>query len=147
MEQSAYGTRQLLRCGLSVSRLPLYRRLLPSHVLPKCKETEQGMLHAGRLHRHSHRGSNGRPQANLRVHDLQLCNASHRPDHQLGSKDPVHVSWHHSCAHRLSGPQWCSRRRGRSALAVLCCVVQPCTWFEGMFFTCPICDARHSWVS
>ncbi len=32
-----------------------------------------------------------RPQADRRVHDLQLRHAGDRPDHQLGGQDPLHV--------------------------------------------------------
>ena len=67
----------------------------------------------------------------LRIHDLQLCNASHRSDHQLSSKDSVHVSRNHLCSHCLPRSQWCSCWRGCPALAVLCSLVQPCAWPEG----------------
>lgn len=86
---------------------------------------------AGRLYRNSCWGGNGRASASLRVHDIQLCYASHRPDHQLGRKDTVHVGGNHFCPYRISGAQWRSSRRCCPALTMLCCLVQFSSRSEG----------------
>jgi hypothetical protein len=49
------------------------------------------------------RGCDGRPAARLRVHDLQLRDASHRPDHQLGGEDFLHVGGYGQRADRVQG--------------------------------------------
>lgn len=66
----------------------------------------------------------GWPEAHLRVHDLQLLHASHRPGHQLCGQDALHVSGAAGGAHRLPGAQRSLGRRRRAALAVLRCLVR-----------------------
>ncbi len=47
--------------------------------------------HRARLRRPGRRRGHGRPEADRRVHDLQLRHAGDRPDHQLGRQDALHV--------------------------------------------------------
>ena len=47
--------------------------------------------HRAGLRRHRRRRGDGRPEADRRVHDLELRHAGDRPDHQLGRQDALHV--------------------------------------------------------
>ena len=47
--------------------------------------------HRARLRRPRRRRGDGGPEADRRVHDLQLRHAGDRPDHQFGGQDPLHV--------------------------------------------------------
>ena len=47
--------------------------------------------HRARLCRHRRRCGDGGPEADRRVHDLQLRHAGDRPDHQLRGQDALHV--------------------------------------------------------
>ncbi|KAI3477444.1 hypothetical protein L1887_60841 [Cichorium endivia] len=60
-----------------------------------------------------------RPAPHLRIHDVQLCHAGHRPGHQLGRKDLLHVRRQRAVPDRLPRSQRCRRRCGCAALAGL----------------------------
>lgn len=62
----------------------------------------------------------------LRVHDLQLCNAGHRSDSQLCWKNLLHVWRKRPMSRRFPWSQWCRLRCRRTTLTGLCCMV----WFN-----------------
>ena len=64
--------------------------------------------HRARLRGRRRRRGDGRPEADRRVHDLQLRHAGDRPDRQLGRQDALHVGRPDGRADRVSRPQ----RRG-----------------------------------
>ena len=66
----------------------------------------------------------GGPEADRRVHDLQLRHAGDRPDHQLGRQDALHVGRPDGLPDRLPRPQRRGRARGRPAQPVLCELVR-----------------------
>ena len=81
--------------------------------------------HRARLRRPRRRRGVRRPEADRRVHDLQLRHAGDRPDHQFGGQDALHVGRPDELPDRVPRPQ---RRRGagrRPAFAVLCELVRP----------------------
>ena len=61
------------------------------------------------LCRARHRRGDGRPQADRRVHDLQLRDAGDRPHHQFGGQDQLHVGRPDALPDRVPRTQ---RRRG-----------------------------------
>ena len=69
--------------------------------------------HRARLCRHRRRCGDVGPEADRRVHDLQLRDAGDRPDHQLRGQDAVHVRRPDGLLDRVPWAQWrrVSRRR------------------------------------
>ena len=72
-----------------------------------------------------------RTQAYRRIHDLQLRDAGHRPHHQLGGQDALHVRRPDGVPHRIP---WAERRCGprwRAAQPGVLRVVCPCARPQG----------------
>ena len=69
--------------------------------------------HRARLCRRRRRRGDGRPEADRRVHDLQLRHAGDRPDHQLRRQDALHVRRPDGLLDRVPRPErrGCARRR------------------------------------
>ena len=67
--------------------------------------------HRARLCRHRRRRGDVGPEADRRVHDLQLRHAGDRPDHQLRGQDALHVGRPDGLLDRVPRPE----RRGRPA--------------------------------
>ena len=65
--------------------------------------------HRARLRRPRRRRGLHRPEADRRVHDLQLRHAGDRPDHQFGRQDALHVGRPDGLPDRVPRPE---RRRG-----------------------------------
>ena len=87
--------------------------------------------HRARLRRPRRRRGVGGPEADRRVHDLQLRHAGDGPDHQLGRQDALHVGRPDELPDRVPRPQRRRRARRRPALAVLRELVRPCPGPEG----------------
>ena len=71
--------------------------------------------HRARLCRHRRRRGAGRPEADRRVHDLQLRHAGDRPDHQFGGQDALHVGRPDGLLDRVPRPERRGRARRRPA--------------------------------
>ena len=67
--------------------------------------------HRARLCRRRRRRGDGRPEADRRVHDLQLRHAGDRPDHQFRGQDALHVGRPDGLLDRV--PRAERRRRAR----------------------------------
>ena len=79
--------------------------------------------HRARLYRPRRRRRACRPQADRRVHDLQLRHAGDRPDHQLRGQDALHVGRPARLLDRVPRPQRAGRARRRPAQPGLHAVV------------------------
>ena len=75
--------------------------------------------HRAGLCRRRRRRGHGRPEADRRVHDLELRHAGDRPDHQLGRQDALHVRRPDRLPDRVPRPQRRGRPRRRPAQPVL----------------------------
>merc|ERR1712106_515643 len=64
-----------------------------------------------------------RHEANLRVYDVQLLDAGHRSNRQLGRKNALHVGWALRLPGCLPRAKWRRAWCWRAALAVLCRLV------------------------
>ena len=71
--------------------------------------------HRARLCRHRRRCGDVGPEADRRVHDLQLRHAGDRPDHQLRGQDAVHVRRPDGLLDRVPWAQWRRVPRRRPA--------------------------------
>ena len=71
--------------------------------------------HRARLCRHRRRCGDGGPEADRRIHDLQLRDAGDRPDHQLRGQDAVHVRRPDGLLDRVPRPERRRRPRRRPA--------------------------------
>jgi pyruvate dehydrogenase E1 component beta subunit len=68
--------------------------------------------HRARLRRHGRRRGDGRPEADRRVHDLQLRHAGDRPDHQLAAKTLYMSGGQMGCPIVFRGPNGAAARVG-----------------------------------
>ena len=87
--------------------------------------------HRARLCRPRRRRRLRRPQADRRVHDLQLRHAGDRPDHQFGGQDPLHGWRPDGLPDRVPRPERRCGARRRPAQPGLRLLVQPCAGPEG----------------
>ena len=71
--------------------------------------------HRARLRRSRRRRGARGPEADRRVHDLQLRHAGDGPDHQLGGQDPLHVGRPDELLDRVPRPERRRRARRRPA--------------------------------
>ncbi len=71
--------------------------------------------HRAWLCRHRRRRGDGRPEADRRVHDLQLRHAGDGPDHQLRGEDALHVRRPDGLLDRVPRPERRRRPRRRPA--------------------------------
>ncbi len=89
------------------------------------KRVDRHPDHRAWLCRSRRRCGDGRPEADRRVHDLQLRHAGDRPHHQLGGQDALHVRRPDGGADRLPRSERRSCPRRRPAQPGLCGLVQP----------------------
>ena len=87
--------------------------------------------HRARLRRPGRRRGHGGPEADRRVHDLQLRHAGDRPHHQLGRQDALHVGRPDPALDRVPRPQRRGRPRRRPAQPGLFRLVRPRAGPEG----------------
>ena len=82
--------------------------------------------HRAWLRRARRRRGVGGPEADRRIHDLELRHAGDGPDHQFRRQDALHVGRPDELPDRLPRPQRRRRARRRPALAGLCELVRAC---------------------
>ena len=87
--------------------------------------------HRARLRRPRRRRGAGGPEADRRIHDLQLRHAGDRPDHQFGGQDALHVRRPDGLPDRVPRAERRRRARRRPAQPGLFRLVQPGARPEG----------------
>ena len=87
--------------------------------------------HRVRLHRPGRGRGHGRPEADRRVHDLELRHAGDRPHHQFGRQDALHGRRRAGLPDRVPRPQRRGRPRRRPAQPGIQQLVRPLPGPEG----------------
>ena len=94
---------------------------------PRDRYADHGAWLCGPRCRRSLRG----PEADRRVHDLQLRHAGHRPYHQLGGQDALHERRPDGLPHRVPRPERRGQPRRRAAQPGLFGLVRPDSGSQG----------------